>query len=119
MNIQNSFIEASSDLRARAAALTTVAFDMVRARAGIATQRVDLLRNSVVTLTFAGRALNKAVQRHAARFVKENSAIAVAAGKDFGAIASSTYATLSGRKIAANIVRKRRATRKRAASKAA
>ena len=35
----------------------------------------------------AGRELNKVARRHAARFVKENSTIAVDAGKDVSALA--------------------------------
>jgi len=122
MNFQDKLIEASSDLRARAANLTSAALDLARARADVATQRVDVLKDSLATLTVAGRALNKVAQRHASRFVKENSAIAVAAGKEFGALARTTYATLSGRKGAAKRARKTRATRatrKRASSKAA
>ena len=119
MNFQEKLIEASSDLRARAATLTNAAFDIARARASVATKRVDGLKGSFATLTVAGQALNKVAQRHASRFVKENSAIAVAAGKDFGALARSTYATLAGRKAAAKPARKPRATRKRTASKAA
>jgi hypothetical protein len=118
MNFQEKLIEASSDLRARAATLTNAAFDLARARASVAAKRVGL-KGSFATLTVAGQALNKVAQRHASRFVKENSAIAVAAGKDFGALARSTYATLAGRKAAAKPARKPRATRKRRASKAA
>ena len=119
MNFQERLIEASSDLRARAATLTNSAFDLARERADVAAKRVDGLKVSFATLSVAGRALNKVAQRHAARFVKENSAIAVAAGKDFGALARTTIATLSGRKATTKSARKTRVTRKRAASKSA
>jgi hypothetical protein len=121
MNFQEKLIEASSDLRARAATLTNTAFDLARERADTAARRVDGLKNSFATLTVAGRALNRVAQRHATRFVKENSAIAVAAGKDFGALARTTIASLSGRKSATKTAtksaRKTRVTRKRASSK--
>lgn len=118
MDIQQRLIEASYDLRTRAGALGTAALDVVRSRAGLNAQRVDALKNSLLALSVAGRALNKVARRHAARFLKENSAIAVSAGKDVGALARSTYASLSGRR-AATKSRKPRATRKRASSKAA
>jgi len=120
MNFQEKLIEASSELRARASAFTTAALDVARERADVASKRVDLLKGSFATLSIAGRELNKVAQRHASRFVKENSAIAVAAGKDFGALARSTFATLSGRK-ASTKARKPRATatRKRASARAA
>jgi len=53
--------------------------------------------------------------------VKENSALAVAVSKDVSALARSTYATLSGRKVVskARKTRATRTTRKRASSKAA
>ena len=118
MNIQERLIEASSGLRARAATLTHTAFDLARERADVAVKRVGDLKGSLSTLSVAGRALNKVAQRHAAAFVKENSAIAMAAGKDIGALARTTFATLSGRKVATKSARKPRATRKRASSKA-
>src|SRR5690348_13495014 len=101
MTFQERLIEASSDLRARASAFTTAALDHALKRAGFAAQSVDGLKGSFATLTVAGRELNKVAQRHASRFVKENSALAKAAGKDFGALARSTYSTLSGDKTPA------------------
>ncbi len=59
------------------------------------------LKGSFATLTVAGRELNKVARRHAARFVKENSTIAVDAGKDVSALARTTYATLAKRAAAA------------------
>jgi hypothetical protein len=118
MNLQEKLIEASSQLRSRAAALTSAALDVARSRADIAAGRAGVLKESLTTLSVAGRELNKVAQRHATRFVKENSALAVAAGKDVGALARSTFASLSGRKVATK-ARKARTTRKRAASKAA
>jgi hypothetical protein len=117
MNFQHRFLEASSDLRARAAQLTTAA--VVRARTGVAIKRVDMLKGSAATLSGAGRALHKVARRHASRFVAENAAIAVAAGKDVGALARTTFAALSGRKVvAAKSARKSRATRSRAPARA-
>lgn len=119
MNFQEKLIEASSELRARASAFTTAALDVARERADVASRRVDLLKGSFAKLSIAGRELNKVAQRHASRFVKDNSAIAVAAGKDFGALARSTYATLSGRKTSTKARKPRATTRKRASAKAA
>lgn len=119
MNFQERLIEASSELRARATAFTTAALDVARSRADVAAKRVDVLKDSLATLSIASRELNKVAQRHASRFVKENSALAVAAGKDVGALARSTYASLAGSKKVATKARKPRATRKRATAKAA
>ena len=119
MNFQERLFEASSELRARAAAFTTAALDVARARADVAAKRVDLLKGSFTTLSVAGRELNKVAQRHASRFVKENSAIAVAAGKDVGELARSTYASLAGRKTTAKVRKPRAAARKSATKKAA
>ena len=120
MTFQEKIVETSSELRARATQLATAALDVARARADIAAKRVDVLKTSLTTLSVAGRAFNKVAQRHGSRFVKENSAIAVAAGKELGALARSTYASLSGRKTPAR-TRKARvvARRKRASAKAA
>jgi len=112
MNLQERIVT-------RATAFTTAALDIARARAGVASKRVDLLKDSFTTLSVASRALNEVARRHASRFVKENSAIAVAAGKDFGALARSTYATLSGRKAPAKSRKARASTRKRSSTKAA
>lgn len=120
MNLQERIVEASSELRARAARFTIAALDIARARAVVAAKRVDILKTSLATLSGASRELNQVATRHASRFVRENSAIAVAAGKDFGALARSTYATLSGRKPPAKSRKPRvSATRKRASAKAA
>ncbi len=120
MNFQDRLIEASSDLRTRAAALTTAALDVARSRADVAAKRVGQLKSSFATLSVARRELNKVAQRHASRFVKDNAAIAVAAGKDLSAVARSTYASLSGRKMPAKSRKTRAAaTRKRATAKPA
>ena len=76
-------------------------------------------QGSFATLTVAGRELNKVARRHAARFVKENSAIAVDAGKDVSALARTTYATLDPASRRRPKARKAPAARKRAATKAA
>jgi hypothetical protein len=119
MNFQERLIEASSELRARASALAATALDVARARVDVAGKRVDVLKESLETLSVAGRALNKVAQRHAARFVKENSALASDAGKELGTLARSTYATLAGRKPARKTRKPRSsASRKRASAKA-
>ena len=120
MNFQEKLIEATSELRVRASRLTTAAMDVARDRAGSAARRAQVLKTSLATLSVAGRELNKVAQRHGSRFMKENSALALAAGKDLGALARSTYATLAGRKPAAKVRKPRvAATRKRASAKAA
>jgi hypothetical protein len=120
MNFQERIVAATADLRARATALTTAALDLARARADVAARRVDVLKGSMATLSEARRQFNQVAQRHASRFVKENSALALAVGKDVSAIARTTYTTLAGRKAAVEPkARKVRATRKRAAAKAA
>ena len=78
-----------------------MALATARMRAQAAAKRADVLKGSLATLTVAGRELNKVARRHAARFVKENSTIAVNAGKDVSALARTTYATLAKRAAAA------------------
>jgi hypothetical protein len=119
MNFQEKIAETSSDLRARATRLASAALDVARARADIAAKRVDILKTSFAALSLAGRELNKVARRHGSRFVKENSAIAVAASKDLGAFARTTYASLAGRKATTKPRKRATATRKRATAKAA
>lgn len=120
MNFQEKLFESTADLRTRAAALANVAVATARARAQIAAKRVDALKGSFEALTVAGRELNKVARRHAVRFVKENSTIAVEAGKDVSALARTTYATLAKRPAAPRKARKTTVTsRKRTARKAA
>jgi hypothetical protein len=122
MNLQEKLFETTAELRARATALTAAALDVARARANVAAKRVDVLKGSLATLSDAGRAFSKVAQRHGTRFVKENSELAFAAGKDVSAIARTTYASLAGRKAAkaakAKTARKPRASTKRAAKAA-
>jgi len=101
MNLQEKVLESTAALRARAA------------------KRVDDLKGSLATLTVAGRELNKVARRHVARFVKENSTLAVSAGKEVSALARNTYATLSTRPAAPQKARKAVSARKRTVRKAA
>ena len=117
MNFQEKVFETTADLRARAAALANVAVTTARARAEVAAKRIQGLKCSIQVLTLAGREFNKVARQHGARFVKENSVIAAAAGKDVTALARSTYATLTRR--AAPKTRKAPVTRKRATRKVA
>jgi hypothetical protein len=112
MNFQEKVLEATADLRSRAAVLAEEALKTARARAGVAARRVEVLRGSLAKLTVASREFNKVARRHAARFVKQNSTLAVAAGKDVSALARTTYATLAKRPAA-------KTARKPAARKAA
>ena len=119
MTFQEKLFEATAELRNRAAVLANAAVEVARTRADVAAKRVELLKGSLVTLSTASRQLNKVARNHAARFVKENSALAAAAGKDVSALARTTYATLAKRGTAKAKTRKPRATRKRATAKAA
>jgi hypothetical protein len=119
MNLQEKLFKSTADLRARAAALANVAVTTARARAKVAATRVDALKGSLEALTLAGRQFNEVARRHATRFVKENSAIAVDAGRDVSALARTTYVTLAKRTAAPRKARKAPASRKRAARKAA
>jgi hypothetical protein len=117
MKFQEKLLEATADLRSRAALLADEALKTARLRAGITARRVDGLKDSLATLTTAGRAFNKVARRHVTRFVKENSTIAVAAGKDVSALARTTFATLAKRPAAKKA--RKAAVRKRSTAKAA
>src|SRR5438093_805028 len=117
MNFQEKISEVTADLRGRAAVLADVALKSARERADVAAKRVATLKGSLATLTVASRKLNSVARRHATRFVKENSSLAVAVGNDVAAIARSTFATLSNRSAAKKA--RKPAARKRASSKTA
>jgi hypothetical protein len=121
MNLQEKVAEATSDLRTRALALANAALTQARARADVAAKRVGTLKLSLATLSTAGRELNKVARQHAVRFVKQNSAIALDAGKDVSALARSTFAKLgeSPKARSKRATRPARSTRKRATAKAA
>ena len=106
MNFQEKLLEASADLRTRAATLAVSALDRARSRAGLASKRISLL-------SVAGRELNKVARRHAVRFVKENSTLAAAVRKDVSELARTTYASLA-RRPAPKKARRAPAARKRA-----
>ena len=118
MNFQEKLFETTAELRTRAAALANVAVATARTRAEVAAKRVEALKGSFATLSVAGRELNKVARRHALRFVKENSNIAVEAGKDVSALARTTYATLAKRPQAPKKARRASVSRKRAAKAA-
>jgi hypothetical protein len=99
MNFQEKLFETTAELRALAA------------------KRVQILKGSLATLTVAGRELNQVARRHAVRFVKENSTIAVEAGRDVSALAQSTYTSLVKRQKAGSKSGKTAATRKAVATR--
>lgn len=106
MNFQEKMFETTAGLRTLAA------------------KRVQVLKGSLATLSVAGRELNKVARRHAVRFVKENSSIAVEAGRDVSALAQTTYTSLVkrskvGSKGGKTTTRKTSAVRKTRAAKAA
>ena len=122
MNFQDKVLEATADLRSRAALLADEALKTARARAGIAAKRVDVMKGSLAKLTVASREFNKVARRHAVRFVKENSTLAAAAGKEVSALARATFATLAKRPAASKARKpaaRKSAARKRANAKAA
>jgi hypothetical protein len=121
MNLQEKVVATTADLRTRALALANAALTQARARADVAAKRVGTLKVSLATLSTAGRELNKVARQHAVRFVKQNSAIALDAGKDVSALARSTFASLSGpqQPKSKRATRVTRTTRKRATAKAA
>lgn len=119
MNFQDKVIESTADFRARAATLAGSAVAAARARADLAAQRVGSLKGSLAALQVAGREFNKVARRHVSRFVKENSVIALEAGKEVGALARATYSKLAKQDVApARKARKTTSTRKRAGSSA-
>ncbi len=90
MNFQEKLLEASSELRTRAAALAASALERARSRANLTSKRISVLN-------VAGRELNKVARRHAVRFVKQNSTLAAAVRKDVSELARTTYASLASR----------------------
>jgi hypothetical protein len=122
MNFQEKLVEKTEDLRARAAVLAARAVDSARSRVADIAQRAEGLKGSLTTLKGAGMELGLVARRHVSRFVKENSAIALEAGKDVGAIARGTLDQLQRKQAAAAPARKARkpaVARKRSSRKAA
>ena len=119
MNFQEKMFETTADLRNRAATLAQVAVATARARATVAARRVETLKGSLATLTVAGRQFNKVARRHAVRFAKQNSTLAADAGKDVGALARSTFATLTQRTQPKPKARKKVAATRKRTTKAA
>lgn len=112
MNFQEKLLEASAELRSRAAALATSAVETARSRADQATRRVADLKGPISVLNGASREFNKVARRHAVRFVKQNSTLVAAARKDVIELARSTYASLATRPSVKK-ARRASATRKR------
>src|SRR5262249_15628958 len=109
--------ETTAEWRQRAVEIANAALNEAKVQAKAAGQRMDQLKGSVAVLGIAGREFNNVARRHGARFVKQNSTLATAAGKDFSQLARDTYATFT-RKPAPPKAR-RSNTRKRARAKAA
>jgi hypothetical protein len=116
MNFQQRLMEATSVLAARASALATTALDAVRVR-GVSAKRVDAVKGSLGALGVAGREFHRVARRHAARFVKENSALARSAGSEFGTIARATYASLARTRQPAKARKPRAAAARRRTSR--
>lgn len=111
MNFQEKMFETSADLRARAEAIAATALENARLRAGVTAKRVEKLKGSFAILNTAGRELNQVARRHAVRFVKQNSTLAVQVRDEVTALARSTFATLTA---AAPVTKRKPSTRKRA-----
>jgi hypothetical protein len=116
MNLQEKMLEASTELRARAAAFAASALQSARRRARLA-KRLEELKKSITVLDGARRAFGKVARRHASQFVKQNSTIASAVSKDVAVLARSTYASLSSQP-ATRKARRAPAARKRTAKAA-
>ncbi len=112
MNFQEKLLEASSELRTRAAALAASALERARSRATLASKGISVLN-------VAGRELNKVARRHAVRFVKQNSTIAAAVRKDVSDLARTTYASLAPAPRTAPKKARRATTARKRATKAA
>jgi len=121
MNFQEKLLEVAAEVRSRSLALANTAFETARHRANDAAKHASVLQGSLVTLRGSGRALNKVVRRHAARFVKENATIVRAAGKDVSALARDAYASFakSGLKKRSSPPRKSASSRKRTRARVA
>ena len=89
MNFQEKLLEASAELRTRAATIAASARKAARHRARL-----------ISVLEDAGREFGKVARRHAGQFLKQNSSIASAVRKDVSELARSTYASLSARPAA-------------------
>ena len=93
LNLQEKVIETTGELRVRAAALAAVAVG-------------------------TARDLEKVARRHARRFIVENRAIALEAGKDLGLLFRSTYASFTNREANMRAPRKKTVARKARGKKA-
>jgi hypothetical protein len=115
MNFQEKMLEATQDLRARAATLAQSALLTAREQAGVAARRaekrVGALKVSLKTLGVAGRELEKVARRHGVKFVKQNTTIAQAARKDVTSLALTTLDAIAKR--AATDTKSKRATAKK------
>jgi hypothetical protein len=99
MNFQEKLLEASAELRTRAAALAASTVEIARSRAKLHT-RVEDLKKSISVLNGARLELRKVAGRHASHFVKQNSTLVSAVRKDVTDLARSTFASLSKRPVA-------------------
>jgi hypothetical protein len=113
MNFQEKVLEASAELRTRAATLAASVIETAKVRADHAARRIGGLKGSLAVLNGAGREFQKVARRHAIRFVKDNSSLASAVRKDVGTLARSTFASLTERP-APKKARRAPAARKRA-----
>jgi|KBSMisStaDraftv2_1062788.scaffolds.fasta_scaffold46273_1 hypothetical protein len=112
MNFQEKLLEASAELRARAANLTDAAIKATRHQADAAVARVEGFQKSLTVLKTARSEFRKVARHHAGRFVKQNSPLFAAARKDVSELARSTYQTLTTGQTAK--APRARAARKRA-----
>jgi hypothetical protein len=93
MNLQEKMIETTAEFRVRAAALASAAVE-------------------------TARDLDKVARRHGGRFIVENRAIALEAGKDLGLLFRSTFASFTNREANSRAPRKKTVARKARGKKA-
>lgn len=95
MNLKEKVMEASANLRERAAVFVEATAKATRAQTDAAAGQMAALRKSLVVLDAARLELNKLARRHASRIVKQNSPLFSAVRRDVSELAHSTYQTLS------------------------
>jgi hypothetical protein len=114
MNFQDKVVETAADFRARAAAFAAATLATAGERATLSADRAAKLKLALSAVRIAGREFRKVARLHVSRFVKQNSALARAAGTDVSALARSTYQQFAQDKPARKS-RKVTTARKRAA----
>jgi hypothetical protein len=90
MKFQDKVFETTEDFRARAGAIASIALASAPELARLAAGRAAQFKSSLASLKVAGQELGKIASVHVSRFVKQNSSLARAAGKDVSDLTRST-----------------------------